>query len=121
MAVISINCEEFTQKNIESVEVYLGHQKFGDKKIFDSGNIVKDWARAMKYIITEMPQDEFPVVFSSSVDHFLVDGDEYEMQYLNIVEGKYQLTQKKGKYGFGHIVRTGSKLSWDELKEYVSK
>jgi hypothetical protein len=120
MAVYGINYDEAGSKqplNYKSVDVRYGN---GQKKIFDSGNFVKDWYDLIKFIIKELSETEPHFVGSSSVDHFFMDGaDElYDEAYLNTDNDEPKLVY--GSFDSDAIkfyVPTGTQPTWIELKE----
>ena len=56
MSFTNISYEEPIQSKYESVEITSFK---GEKRIFDSGDFIKDWYDATKYIITELTDDPF--------------------------------------------------------------
>ena len=119
MAVIGVNYEEGIKKEgmgYESVRISYG--KRDKEKLFDSGNFIKDWYDCVKFILHEIIEKEH-VTFSSSVDHFIMDGAPYDSAYLKIKDEKpfldYEFAYKdKGTELF---VPTGTKPTWHELRE----
>jgi hypothetical protein len=135
MAVISINYsgggkEYDDDDNIisETPIVYesvgLSTQKSGRLE-FNSGNFIKDWYDAKK----KYTEDDDDPVFchSSSVDHFFMDGANYDSAYLHVVEGKpvlkYLDRTKDDWYidsigdGWEFFVNEGETPTFEELKE----
>ena len=116
MAFVSISYEEPNQNEYESVNV---SSRKDDKTVkFDSGNFVKDWWDAMKYLIIEL-EWEYPTSFSSSVDHFITDGDKYDSMYLVEKNGVSELQKEYDEEGIEFFVPFGTELTWKELTEYV--
>lgn len=120
MAVISINYNEANKKlNYQSVEVSLDN----DSKFFDSGDFVKDWFDAMKFLITEEIEN---VSFSSSVDHFIMDDAPYDSAYLHDENKEWTLKypDKSDKNwifsnidkGIEFFAPKNTKPTWIELK-----
>lgn len=129
MAVYGINYDDGNKKNLgyESVRVSYGENQ---KKIFNSGNFVKDWFDLMKFIINELSETEFHFSASSSVDHFIMDGAPYDSAYLHMVNEKPVLkyvdkTKENYLYeqqdvyedGTEFFVPEGTQPTWEELKE----
>ena len=87
MAVTSINYNDggkpLVYKSVEESYDYGKH-----KKVFNSGNFVKDWFDCNKFIIQELSDKEYGFANSSSVDHFIMDGAPFESGYLHIVDDK---------------------------------
>jgi len=119
MSVTSINYEEgSTVKDLgyKSVNVYYGD---GVNKNFDSGDFVKDWYDALKF--TLHLEDEFGHSHSSSVDHFIMDGAEFDSAYLGF-DPKNQEPRLYYNYGDGGVelfVKKETKPTWNELRELV--
>jgi len=116
MAFVSINYTEPNQNEYYSVNVSSRKPKVTKK--FDSGNFVKDWWDAMKYLIIEL-EWEYPTSFSSSVDHFMMDGDKYDSMYLVEKNGISELQSEYDEEGIEFFVPKGTELTWKELTEYV--
>lgn len=100
MAVISINydgCEydynPETNENIKSmfpieyknVEISLSN---GDKKTFNSDNFIVDWYYAIKTFYKELYHVEHHLSYSSSVNHFIMDGAPYSSAYIHFINDK---------------------------------
>ena len=119
MAFVSIDYDEPNQKKYRSVDV--SSRKDGKTVKFDSGNFVKDWWDAMKYLIIDLDW-EYPTSFSSSVNHFIMDGDNYDSMYLVDDETAPKGSELQSEYtekGIEFFVPKGTKLTWLELTEYV--
>ena len=123
MAVIGINYEEPLPDTYESVYIHYNHK---EKKEFNTGDFVKDWFMAIKFIIEEVSQIEefFRFSFSSSVDHFIVDGgkDKYDSVYLKFDEDMKPYLGYKYDHndeGIELFVKKGTKPTWEELKELI--
>lgn len=73
MAVIGIEyCEGNEPGDLGYTHVYL-HLRDSEEMIFNSGNFIKDWYQTIREFLYNHP-DEFSLVHSSSVDHFIMDG-----------------------------------------------
>ncbi len=132
MGYISINYEDGTATGYESVELHYGRGENEVKRIFNSGNFLKDWYDMRKVMITEV-DGEGHYSHSSSVDHFIMDGAPYESAYLHVIDGKAVLlyvdeTQPDYLWSQSHVyengieffVEEGTKPTWEELKELYS-
>jgi hypothetical protein len=96
----------------------------GGKKIFRSGNFIKDWYKAMKFCITQLNNEILSQ--SSSVDHFIMDGAKVDSAYLHFenntpllkyidrTEDKWYLTEIPD--GIEFFVEEGTTPTWEELK-----
>lgn len=121
MAVYGVNYDEGSKLlGYKSVYIYFGNDQ---KRVFDSGNFIKDWFDMMKFIIEELNETESYFVGSSSVDHFFMDGaDElYDEVYLVEIsvdgETKNELTNVYDGDAIKFYVPTGTQPTWVELKE----
>ena len=115
MSFTTINYEEGNQDSYESVEIH----DFNDNiKIFDGGDFVKDWWDLMKYLITELTDEPFHTC-SSSVDHFHMDGDNYDSMYLNFREDESPyLSPDYREEAYEFFVPKGTNFTWEQLTEY---
>lgn len=122
MAVIGINYDyvEDGEPDYESVDISL---RSGETKVFESGDFVKDWYDLIKYIIFDTDQNvEMNYSYSSSVDHFIMDGAPYESAYLDTKEGGAELSYEYMDDKFEFFVAQGEKPTWKEMKDkYDSK
>lgn len=90
MAIIFVNYEEFSKKKglgYKSVELSLKN----DKKIFNTGNFVKDWYNMIKFIVHYDHELESHWTYSSTVDDFMMDGAKYDSAYLHMVNDMFML------------------------------
>jgi hypothetical protein len=138
MAVIGINYEGANHDyddNGERIEtpgglkynsVYVHYQ--GGEKVFDSGNFIKDWFDAKGFYARGLMDKEPYLSGSSTCDHFIMDGAEFDSAYLHIVDGnpilKYVdrsedlFTQRQvWDGGWEFFVKEGTQPTWEELKE----
>ncbi len=125
MAFITINYEDGNGQSYESVEIQYGVKS---KKIFNSGNFIKDWYDMRKFMIQKLVDKETHFACSSSIDHFIMDGAPYDSAYLHMVDDKPVL-----KYidrsnpdwwkiegiddGLEFFVPENTQPTWKELKE----
>lgn len=149
MAVIGINysgCDHDYDDNDERIEIspsdprYLKYESVyihyrGGEKVFDSGNFIKDWFDAKGFYARGLMDMEPHLSGSSTCDHFLMDGANFDSAYLHIVDGKpvlryctYQddsrdkmdiLIENRDIYenGWEFFVEPGTRPTWEELKE----
>jgi hypothetical protein len=76
ITVIGINSEEFVPGSYKSVYLYVGKEK----KEFSTGNPVIDFKKALDYGL------KFgKVVYSSSVDNFVMDDPAYDYDENNLI------------------------------------
>lgn len=134
MAYVTINYnEDGNQNNLgyKSVEVSIGMSQNKDKtETFSSGDFIKDWFNATKFILQNV-EDSEPVGHSSSVDHFIMDGAKFDSAYLHVDKIKtgellYFDRSKPNwwrdsyidKQGIEMFVPRGEQWTWEQLKEY---
>lgn len=111
MSFTTINYEEPNPETYKSVEVH----SFNDAiKIFDSGDFVKDWWDATKFILTELQDDPFHSC-SSSLNHFIMDGAQFDSMYLDFEDGNPFLTSEYID-GVEFFVNKSETPTWEELK-----
>jgi hypothetical protein len=138
MAVIGINYEGANHDyddNDERIEtpgglkyksVYIHYR--GGEKIFDSGNFIKDWFDAKKFYSQELIDKEPHLSGSSTCDHFLMDGAEFDSAYLHMDDNKPVLKyvdrsddlfiqRQVWDGGWEFFVKEGTQPTWEELKE----
>jgi hypothetical protein len=112
----------------ESVTLSAKEEKF----IFNSGNFVKDWFDAKKKYMNELQDTEPYLTASSDINHIQSDsGDKFDSGYLHIINDKpvllyvdteapnYDWMKESWKYekGWEFFVPSGTKPTWEELKE----
>jgi hypothetical protein len=125
MAFISIIYNEGGNPlNYESVEISSSFSN--EVKIFDTGNFINDWFNTIKYFIFELENE--PFLTSSSVDHFFMDGADFDAAYLHVENNvailKYIDRNDEMWYvdpiteGIELYVEPGTQPTWEELKEY---
>lgn len=115
MAVRGINYKEGTNGGYESVYIHYGEQQ---KKVFASGNFVKDWYYAMKwFILSDNLTNELGICNSSSVDHFIMDGAPYDSVYLLPDSENSRLSYNYDDGGLEFFVPKGTTPTWKELKK----
>lgn len=126
MAILSIISEEFKPETYSGVD--LGYR--GGKKTFDTGDFTIDWFNALKFYITTEGVNAEPLSYSSSVDHFISDSQEFDSAYLHVINNESILkyldrsdplwvtTQVKiYELGIEFFVPKDSRPTWKELKE----
>ena len=117
MAVYSIEYDEPNVLSYKHTKISYGDN---EKKIFDSGDFIKDWFDLIKFIVTELFEREIHFVGSSSVDHFFMDGaDElYDIAYLNSNNTSPELVYEVDDMDImiQLYVPKGTQPTWDELK-----
>lgn len=125
MAVIFINYDEPNPETYESVGISMNDKgKNGREEVeFKSGNFVKDWYDCIKYIIHNVVGDE-PVLHSSSVDHFIMDGANFDTLWLAQIKKdvwdllKYdELSSDSVDRAIEFFIEKGTNPTWEELKE----
>jgi len=127
MAVYGIDYdEEGSDLDLNYKSVDISYNNLKKKKVFNSGNFVKDWYDLVKFIIMELSKTESHFVGSSSTDHFFMDGADklYDEAYLvdGIVNGEKKSVLKYDgnndeEDGIKFYVPIGTQPTWAELKE----
>ena len=120
MGFISINYDLDSNDSVIYENVKLSVNKKSIK--FDSKDFIKDWYNALKtYINVEYKNDNSILSFSSSIDDFIMDNDEYDVKYLIQVDDKFELLsddiEDKGILVF---VNKNENPTWEELKNYCT-
>ena len=112
----------------KSVYVYTKGPRGGYKRLtFGSGNFIKDWFNAKKKYTLELQKTDPYLAGSSCVDHFFMDGANYDSAYLHIIDDKpvlkYIDRTKPDRYksddvnGSEFFVEEGTTPTWEELKQ----
>ena len=115
MAVIGINYKEPNPAKYESVYLHYGS---GEKKVFASGNFVKDWYDILKFVIQNILDSELAICHSSSVDHFIMDGAPYDSTYLRTDDkGKPYFQYEWNDEAIEFFVAKGTQPTFEELKK----
>ena len=117
MAVIGITYEEPIPSTYENVDIQYG-DGMKEKKIFASGDFVRDWWEMRKFMIQNLLDSEHAFCHSSSVDHFIMDGAQFDSAYLRTDDdGKPYFQYEWNGEGIEFFVPKGTKPTWGELKE----
>ena len=123
MAVVNINYEDGNTSTYKGVEFHFSVND--EVKVFNSGDFVKDWYDCNKFIVFELDRiDEYHIVCSSSLDHFLQDGDDYDPVYLIEQEDKtwelfsLDYVNENNIYDgyIEYFVPKGVMMTWEEMK-----
>ena len=116
MAVIDIIYNEGGKPTLDYKSVGMSYSVDGErqKKKFNSGDFVKDWYDAIKWIIQSKIEE--PVCNSSSVDHFIMDGAPYDSAYL-VIDGDKPTLHYEYCEEIELFVSKGTKPTWKELKK----
>lgn len=128
MAVYGIDYDEGNKKDLGYKSVHISYDSLKKKKVFNSGDFVKDWFDLMFFMVMELSDivDEPFWTGSSSVDHFFMDGaDElYDELYLTEIDGQNVLSDDPSLYDecLRFYVPKGERPTWSEFKtKYKSK
>ena len=120
MAVISIQSKEKANK-IKYIGVKLKSDIVGDK-LFDSGDFIRDWFALNRFIYFESELNtKEPIAYSSSVDHFIMDTNDYSSMYLKFSNGEPILIKEYDENYLECFVKAGEDITWDEYKKYCKK
>lgn len=119
MAVVGINYEEGSRKkDLGYKSVRIAYDNVNKVKIFDSGDFVKDWYRCNEFIAKNLVDSEPFFANSSSVDHFIMDGANFDSMYLTIKDDKPLLYTEYDGNGQEIFVNKGKTPTWEEYKKY---
>jgi len=95
-----------------------------EKRLFNSGDVIKDWFDMMKHLILNM-NDEPYLTHSSTVDHFFMDGGDELADSAYLFDG--ELKYPKDIFdvviddGIEILVPKNTKPTWEELKSTYNK
>lgn len=143
MAVIGINykgCDHDYDPDGNIIEIDPSHDSYlkyesvylyyGEDKIFNSGNFIKDWFDATAFYFRNLADNEQHLSMSSSCDHFFFDGANFDSAYLVMTDDKpiLKYVNKSDEHwfisqrdifegGIEFFVEAGTKPTWEELKE----
>jgi len=119
MAVIGIRYDEGNKKDLDYKHVRISYDNLDKEEIFNSGDFVKDWYDCVKFWIFTVSGIDPIMSFSSSVDHFIMDGAPYESAYLKVKDEKPYLDYEFdfGNQGTELFVQAGTQPTWEELRE----
>ena len=125
MAITQIDYDEPNQSTYRSVVVQYGNKQ---TKIFSSGDFVKDWYQATKFKINQLINSEPFFISASSVDHFIMDGNQYESAWAIVDQQDNILLyykddislNKKISNSIELFVNIGDRLTFKEFKEKYS-
>jgi hypothetical protein len=116
---ISIDYNEPNTDEYKSVDC---SERVSDKtKKFDSGDFGKDWFDMIKHIIMTTTDDTFSATYSSSVDHFIMDGAKYDSAYLHFDDEDEPFLDYENFDGIELFVSEGTKPTWEELKDMYNE
>jgi hypothetical protein len=112
-----VNYEEGDQSTYE--ELILTNRETEEKTRFHTGNIVIDYINVVKFL-GEM---EAGCIWSSSIDHFFMDGTKYDRLYVNhdnkVLTGEWTEEYEKC---IGYFVPIKENItSFEELRAYYKK
>jgi hypothetical protein len=118
--IISIDYDDVDAKSYVAVQV---RPRIGEEQVFNTGDFVKDWFHANKWIVNNWTDDEIHLSHSSSVDHFIMDGggDLYDSRYLSFDEDDEPiLIEFAENGGMEFFIPKDSNMRWEQLKEYCN-
>ena len=118
MAVISIDYNDGNKKDLGYRSIDVSYNNLKSKKVFNSGNFVKDWYDCIKFCITKIQNTE-PKMHSSSVNHFFMDGAKYDSAYLVVTKEKTSLSYDSEMHGenIELFVEENTTPTWEELRK----
>lgn len=96
---------------------------------FDSGNFIVDWYNAMKKFYQDLVNNEPNLSYSSSVNHFIMDGAPYDSAYLHFENENsvlkycdgldFENDRKIYEYGLELFVEKNTRQSYEEYKKNI--
>lgn len=73
---LHVDYDERNQESYRGLDLVINDKAFK----FDTGNIIVDWVEHILHIIKTIPKEEIlQLNYSSTVDHFIMDGDLFEL------------------------------------------
>ena len=115
---ISIDYDDENQSSYKGVIVTYNANI---KKVFNTGDFVKDWYNLNKFLEIELPNTRFTIL--SSVDHFLMDSDSFESSYLKFDDNELPYLTKVFDFknqGVELFIKKGTNPTWKDLKKYCN-
>lgn len=113
MSFTSIDYNEPDPKTYKSVK--LSSSFTDNKKVFDSGDFVKDWYNRVKDIIQDNSEPFHTC--SSSIDHFIMDGAPFDSCRLKFDVDENPYLCYESNDGIEFFVKKGTTPTWLELRE----
>ena len=90
-----------------------------EKYLFDTGDFVKDWNALNKFIYAESElYKKEPISHSSSVDHFIMDTEDYASKYLDLTGDEAVFTNEYDERFVECFILKGTDPTWEEYQEY---
>ena len=116
MAVISVNYNE--GGDLKYLETSIYHN--GESIDYDSGDFVKDWYDALKFILCGGLYEEYHIAFSPSVLNFISDTGLYDTLYLRSIDSEgnsWELIDTYDELAFQFFVPKGKRYTWKQFKQ----
>lgn len=112
-----IDCNEKDQSSYRRIEISLGSDQETVK--FETGDLIIDYIDMQKWLA----EQEFDnLLYSSSVDHFFMDGNLYDEMPIKIISQEGKPNKYKfgnwGDYDFRSVRKKGMKKFSDIQKYY---
>jgi len=127
---LTVDYDDSLQSSYVALILYYGDKK---EMRFDTGNPLIDWYDFCKIVFDGEEKEKYnisSVSFSSSVDHWFMDGDEYLEKYLKLNENnEYEFIPNNEFSDFSlselqsykRCVIHKDMKSFEELKKYYSE
>lgn len=80
---------------------------------FETGSFVKDWFTAIQFLLDNNIDN---IASSSTLDHFFMDGAEYDEIYFYIENKRGFLTKQKVKGSIKYYIEKDTFLQWEDFK-----
>lgn len=130
MAFATVNYTEGDQSSYKSLEVHYTERGEEKRSYFDTGDITVDHYDFMKWLVNQGKDfyDDNPfVTWSSSYDHFFMDGDRYVERYFNPKTSEFYTQDEMDRMSFDELdanpkcICTKKFKNFDEVKAYYKK
>lgn len=130
MAFATIDYDEPKQSTFRAIEISYLEGKKEVVKRFETGDPVYDYYDYMKWIVN-LPksfwkQNQF-IVWSSSKDHFFMDGNKYSMKYVNVKTSEFYTNAELDAMslteldGIARCITTDKFKTFQQVKDYYNK
>ena len=113
---ISIDYNEENQKSYNGINISLNLKEI--HKI-NTGEFDVDWV-LMQRFIDGYDEKEYMILYSSNVDHFFMDGDDYIERPVDEINGEYVFVDWRENYLFSAVVKKEFS-TFAEHKEHIKK
>lgn len=114
MAIIDVISEDGSPGTYKAVEISYGWD-LEEREKFDSGDFVKDWYNCVKFTVEKFAGEDERVMYSSSVDHFIMDSNMYRTKFLSVDEEGDRISLENDGPGLDFFVEKED-YTWEKLR-----